>query len=609
LSKASNREAGARLPRMILWFALVTGLSELVVQLVRKVAFHWTLELSRQIVWLTPLSYLLLLSAAGLLLAVASRFVPERRRHPFEGGVLAFLCAFSFFFLFHPKLHKIAILLLGLGVAAQMALWIGQHGPAFARVVRRSTAPMLVAVIVMGIGLNAFLWIAERRGETATGQASSGTPNVLLLILDTVRAADLSTYGYARPTTPALERVARQGVRFERAFAPAPWTLPSHASMFTGRNASELTADWQVPLDRAHPTIAEVLRTHGFATAGFVANFGYCSYEHGLSRGFTHYEDYRLGPWELLLGSSFGRLLAHSPSVRRIVGYRDMLDRKPAAEVNRELISWLERRKHRPFFAFLNYYDAHFPYFPPAPFDTLYGPRWTPPRLTYWLNGAGAPGRQSMGAAEARAERNAYDGAITYLDRQIGGLLAELGRRGILRNTVVIITSDHGEQFGEHGLVDHGNSLYLPVLEVPLIIAVPGNTSGTTVSVPVGLRDLAATILDLARVPAPPGLPGYSLAGSMGHASGPDNAAGSAVLASVRPARFSPPTDPAAKGEMFSLVEGRLHYILNGDGREELYDVAADPEEMKNLALTDSNNAEISRLRTRLNAGHARPSR
>jgi hypothetical protein len=95
----------------------------------------------------------------------------------------------------------------------------------------------------------------------------------------------------------------------------------------------------------------------------------------------------------------------------------------------------------------------------------------------------------------------------------------------------------------------------------------------------------------------------------MGHASGPDNAAGSAVLASVRPARFSPPTDPAAKGEMFSLVEGRLHYILNGDGREELYDVAADPEEMKNLALTDSNNAEISRLRARLNAGRARPSR
>ncbi|MEP6573591.1 MAG: sulfatase [Gemmatimonadota bacterium] len=578
-----DRENGPSLPRMVLWFALVTGLLELLVQLIRKVGFHDTLEMSRQIVWLTPASYLCFLALSSIGLYIVARLLPVHRRRPFEAGALAFLCGCSFFFLFNPRLAKYAILLIGVGIGIRVYMWVGSTRSSFVRVVQRWTPPMLTAVVLMGLSLNAYLWLAERRAIAAIGPSAPGAPNILLLILDTVRAEDLGLYGYQRPTTPVLTRLASKGVTFERAYSAAPWTLPSHASIFTGVNTPELTADWKVPLDLDHATIAEVLRNQGYATGGFVANFGYCSYEHGLARGFAHYEDYQIDRDELLLASSFGRTLAHSPGLRRYIGYFDMFDRKPAPEVNRELLAWTEKIKNRPYFAFLNYYDAHFPYFPPAPFDTIYGPKGKQKRLRYWLNGAGMPGRKDMTDAETLIERNAYDGAITYLDGQIGALLGEMDRRGLLTNTIVIITADHGEQFGEHDLYDHGNSLYLPLLQVPLIVIAPGATPGSRIAVPVGLRDLGATILDLAKVDGSGAIPGHSLV-SLWRSGAGSSVAPSPAIASVRPARFSSTTDPAAKGEMYSVVDGRFHYILNGDGRQELYDVIADPAESKDLS-------------------------
>ena len=119
-------------------------------------------------------------------------------------------------------------------------------------------------------------------------------PNVLLIVLDTVRADHLSLYGYRRPTSPTLERLARRGVRFDEARATAPWTLPSHASLFTGRWPHELGVKWLTPWRGNDPTLAEYLGSRGYATAGFVANTLYCSYDSGLGRGFTRYDDYIL---------------------------------------------------------------------------------------------------------------------------------------------------------------------------------------------------------------------------------------------------------------------------------------------------------------------------
>ena len=136
--------------------------------------------------------------------------------------------------------------------------------------------------------------VAQAVARERSSLASGGAPNVLLVVLDTVRADRLSLYGYPRPTSRTLEKLARQGIRFDEARATAPWTLASHASMFTGRWPSELDVRWLTPLRGRFPTVAEYLGSHGFATAGFAANTGYCSYDTGLDRGFTHFEDYDL---------------------------------------------------------------------------------------------------------------------------------------------------------------------------------------------------------------------------------------------------------------------------------------------------------------------------
>ena len=134
-------------------------------------------------------------------------------------------------------------------------------------------------------------WIAQRR-EEARPLPAKAAANVLLVVLDTVGADHLSLHGYARPTSPTLEELASRAIRFDRAQAPSSWTLPSHASMFTGMWPHELSVGWLTPLDRASPTLAEYLGTRGYATAGFVANLSYCATDSGLGRGFATYQDY-----------------------------------------------------------------------------------------------------------------------------------------------------------------------------------------------------------------------------------------------------------------------------------------------------------------------------
>src|SRR5262249_43485980 len=141
---------------------------------------------------------------------------------------------------------------------------------------------------------------SEHRRTAALPPPAPAARNVLLLVWDTVRAQNLSLHGYSRRTTPNLQRLAARGVQFRHAFATAPWTLPSHASLFTGRWPHELSANWKTPLDEQVPTLAGRLSSRGYDTAGFVANLDFCSRETGLGRGFVHYEDYPLSIWEAL---------------------------------------------------------------------------------------------------------------------------------------------------------------------------------------------------------------------------------------------------------------------------------------------------------------------
>lgn len=169
-----------------------------------------------------------------------------------------------------------------------------------------------------------------------------------------------------------LERLGRRGVVFDNAFATSSWTLPSHGSVFTGQLPDVLSTTWLDPLSERFPTLAERLDSAGYRTGGFVGNLEYASRETGLSRGFAHYEDYPVSAGQLVLSSAILKRVTGSGLVRRLVGTEQRLNRRHAAQINRAFLRWVDRGSDRPFFAFLNYFDAHAPYYPPEPFTEAF---------------------------------------------------------------------------------------------------------------------------------------------------------------------------------------------------------------------------------------------
>jgi arylsulfatase A-like enzyme len=421
--------------------------------------------------------------------------------------------------------------------------------------------------------------------------ATGSSPNVLLLVLDTVAALRLSLYGYPQANTPHLEEWARRGVRFDRAMSTAPWTLPSHSSILTGRWPHELNADWLDPLDGTYPTLAEVLGSRGYASAGFVAN-SYCSRAFGLHRGFQHYEDFPATPAQILFSSALGRLLVPSYRVR----FHKVVRRADA--INGELLHWLDHRpENRPFFAFLNYMDAHDPYEPPPPFDG----QFSDPASMRLVHGLRHDRVIGWTPAEAQAAQGAYSGALAYLDSRLSALFTELDRRGLLANTIVIVTADHGEEFGEHGVFYHGNSLYQTVARVPLIINWNGHLpAGRTVNAPVSLRDLAATVMDLTGAESAQPFPGRSL-GRFWNQERPAVPGTDTLLMKVSYSPRLPRGTPVSRGTMQAVQLGGYRLIVNGDGVEELYDFDDSLEQhdlSKDPALADT----LAALRASLNS-------
>ena len=493
------------------WFGLVVALAELLVLGIQKFLLHQWIYAGPHIVWMVPLSYAGLFAALGLGLLLVARF---SKLVSLRMGVFFFVFsgAFSFLFQWYPRILKLAILLFALGLGIQVARLVSTHIQGFTRLVRRTTPWMVALILAATVIVHGRHWFAESRAFANLPSAPPNAPNVLLIVLDTVRAQSLSVYGYARRTTPELERLAKRGVLFRRAVATAPWTLPSHASMFTGRWPHELSTDFLVPLDAAYSTLAEVLRARGYVTAGFVANNRYTHYETGLNRGFVHYEDYPISFAETVISSSAGRLITNSPILRQLVGYYDLLSRKRASQLNDDFLNWLSSTNRRPFFAFLNYWDAHEPLLPSKPFDTMFGPTDTKGLFMVEATRGWLQDKWELLPEQVEAHKNSYDAAIAYLDQYLGRLFRELERRDLLKNTIVIITSDHGEQLGEHRLFGHINSVYMPVLHVPLMISFPSTVpENISVAAPVSLRDLAATIFDLAEVKIPGSFPGKSL--------------------------------------------------------------------------------------------------
>jgi arylsulfatase A-like enzyme len=581
-------EDGRRLLLFGLWFSLVAALAELALLGAKKFLLHRFIFLGVNAVWMTPAADVVIFAVPALALYVVSS---RSRRFNLERigiGVFAFLTSLSVLLLYYP-LHALAKLALAAGLAVQTARVVSAHREAFHLLVRRSIGWMAGAWLAAAVF--AYAWpratelVTLRRLPPAPPQA----PNVLLITLDTVRARSLSLYGYARRTTPFLETLASKSVVFDRAFSTAPWTLPSHGSLFTGRYPDQLSVDWARPLDATHPTLAERFSARGYATAGFVANPQYAGYETGLNRGFSHFEDYMASPGELLRSAAISREVVQNAALRQKIRYYEFPGRKTAEDVNREFLNWVGRHDERPFFAFLNYIDAHDPYLPPAPFDTMFGPHR--PRPNAWLKWG-----WQWTPEQIQTERDAYDGAIAYLDHRLSALFAELERRGLLQNTLVVVTADHGEEFGVHGLMKHGYSLYVQALHVPLLISFPGRVpAGRRVDEPVTLRDVPATIIDLSRLDDARAFPGTTLSrywtGNV--AAGREN-----VLSKVTRASNNPGWYPVSKGDLSSVVFGSHHYIRNGDLTEELYDIENDPRELQNLARCHPDCTVLEQFRT-----------
>jgi arylsulfatase A-like enzyme len=389
--------------------------------------------------------------------------------------------------------------------------------------------------------------------------------------------------------------------------------------MFTGRWAHELSANWLEPLDGTYPTLAEFLSSHGYDTAGFVANLDYCSRETGLARGFAHYEDYPITPWDVLtryvaLGSRVDwvtEAYVLNLLLKKSVG--DGFDVIPHAKehasnaemIDRSFLKWLDSRqgRGRPFFAFLNFNDAHSPYEVPDRSIPAFGRRPTSYVDHAILQSWEKFDKTTLDREHIQLAIDVYDDSVSYLDKQLGILLDELANRGVLDDTLIIVASDHGEHLSDHGLFFHGCSLYRQLVNVPLVIVDPGRAPpGRVIREPASLRDLPATIASLVRHDKDSPFPAKSLERFWTQSNGVDQArAGDILMETDKPPFLANQgREPVAKGPMKSLIREGLHYIRRGDGVEEMYHLDTDPLERTNVVLYPRYVEALERLRARL---------
>jgi choline-sulfatase len=347
-------------------------------------------------------------------------------------------------------------------------------------------------------------------------------PDIFLITIDTLRADHVHCYGYAGVATPALDALAKDGVRFTGAFTPSPITNTSHASILTGLlPGSHGVTDFGVPLSAAHPTVAELLKARNYRTAAFIGAviLDSKSLAPGFDRGFDYYDNF---PEHSATKSRWGRL------------------ERRGMDVVEHAENWLSKHPAGPHFVWVHLYDPHDPYEPPLPYSQIY-------------------------------KDHLYDGEIAYADSALAHFITYLKRSGMYGNSVIVVVGDHGEGLGEHHEDTHGIFLYDSTTHVPLIVKLPGpRGAGTVETAQVRTLDIMPTLLELAGAPAPQKKDGDSLEP---YFDGKSEAARPAFGETDYPLRFGWAPLRSVRSDGFKFIEAP---------RPELYDLPLDPAEMTN---------------------------
>ncbi|MCP4661893.1 MAG: sulfatase-like hydrolase/transferase [bacterium] len=418
----------------------------------------------------------------------------------------------------------------------------------------------------------------------ARAPGASPPPNLVIILIDTLRADHLSLYGYERPTSPAIDAWARsRGVVFRNVVAPAPWTLPSHVSLFTGLGSVGHGVNHTSPAPASLTMLAERLRAAGYTTAGFTGG-AYLSPGYGLAQGFDRF-DYWIG---------------RHPT-------REPEPGKDLAEGMEKILRWLGSAAPQPFFLFVHTYEVHTPFQAREPYFSQFvgsepgrGP--LPEVSTQLVPAAGESGWRLRSRFTERIEEPKphwaplapirqevldalYDSGIAYVDAQIDRLLDQLRALGLEENTLVVFTSDHGEALGENDSTSHEN-LYDFNLLVPLVMAFPGGRwAGESIPTQVRLIDVAPTLLDYLGLATAESMDGSSLLPLL---DDPDTAFPSLALSCASSTNYG----------LSLRVANRWKYIYQNaawqplQGREELFDLSEDPAESANLAAAETRRSE-----------------
>lgn len=442
-------------------------------------------------------------------------------------------------------------------------------------------------IVLISVGLNRSL------PDGAPSQAKGSGPNVLLIVLDTVRASSLSLHGYHRKTSPSLEQIAAEADVFTNAIAISDMTLPTHASLFTGVHGRWHEAHLQDKsrlgnrISRKFPTMAELLAARGYQTAGIAANFSYVTSAFGMDRGFAVFDS--RAPIAYLADGATKQRHSLRWSVRKIIDRWcsslpwDAVTRT-AAEINADAKTVLRKAKagSGPFFLFLNYMDAHRPYVPPPPFDTLFPGKIHPFTTTDFekMRSDMVGGVRTISEREREHLTSQYDGGIAYLDSQIGELIRHMKSEGQFENTLIVITSDHGEALGEHDLLEHSvESIYQMHVHVPLIVKYPNQKAGRVIDTPASQIDVLPEVL--AAVAIKPGAYIQGVRLSEVEKAGPRDL----FTECFSGGRLNPKR---------AIIRWPLKWIESRQGAKELYDISKDRNEEKNLR--DDHPAEAEAL-------------